>query len=723
MLGAMGLDEEIPVQRAGAGGGESSAIHSAAAHGLSGSSSALPHREQIQRSFGPDHDVSGVSAHVGGPATAACDQMGASAYASGSSVAFRGAPDLHTAAHEVAHVVQQQQGVSLYGGVGEAGDVYERHADAVADRVVAGESAADLLSSGPSGSAPNAAVQRQVQRREATPGVPAAAAATDAAAATAPAPSASAGPNKTVPMLLSAIYEEVPGQAKETVRRAKEDEAVWLAPIAIYSNFPQEKRTLKHMGVVAGGGQKTIDEYDAPISEGAHANGRGSITAQLKYASDANKSFNVSVTGVARADVAGAEKLARTVIEREIGTLGDVEDVIRTAEQELHSNEKYKDAKVTVAVKNDKTTQEGSTTFNYKIRSKAGIRLDLLAQPVGEKSIKSGGAKTLDSGTQDVTRKKVDDSRQTDAIKREDVDKYKKVDTSTETNDYDYYEKVAKSVDDYVTKVTESKDTVLSNLAQKTVNHEHSDWQDKEVSHEVQGSQKIHTGESKHSQESGERDKENLAAKLRKGVKIAKDAIKIPYVDKIPVIGWLSRKVKGWQLDLLDAGLGLFEEKGKVKFVDTKLDEKSEDNSRSTTDATRQRDVTLTADKKEEIKRTLNEEFHRHSKDEWERHMKDLTEVRKSYRSKIKKDATTTVDKTGTSNYEREATNKSSQDETERRAHANQTTVATFEATSVWKFSKPLVKATVVSGNAEVKDSSQPFGPEDDELASGPASK
>lgn len=48
-------------------------------------------------------------------------------------------------------MVQQRDGVQLEGGVGEAGDPYERHADAVADQVVRGESAADLLSSGPSG--------------------------------------------------------------------------------------------------------------------------------------------------------------------------------------------------------------------------------------------------------------------------------------------------------------------------------------------------------------------------------------------------------------------------------------------------------------------------------------------------------------------------------------------------------------------------------------------
>ena len=132
------------VQRKGAGEGETEQVHAAAERGLSGSAQSLPHLDKIQGAFG-GHDVSGVHAHVGGAAEGASRDMGASAYAVGNSVAFAGAPDLHTAAHEAAHVVLQRGGVSLKGGVGQEGDSYERNADAVADRVVAGQSAADLL--------------------------------------------------------------------------------------------------------------------------------------------------------------------------------------------------------------------------------------------------------------------------------------------------------------------------------------------------------------------------------------------------------------------------------------------------------------------------------------------------------------------------------------------------------------------------------------------------
>lgn len=119
-------------------------IKATAAEGVSSSGGQLPHLDAIQNSFGP-HDVSSVQAHVGGAAAKASTAMGAEAYATGNDVAFKSAPDLHTAAHEAAHVVQQRSGVSLDNGVGKAGDSYERNADAVADAVVSGQSAAGLL--------------------------------------------------------------------------------------------------------------------------------------------------------------------------------------------------------------------------------------------------------------------------------------------------------------------------------------------------------------------------------------------------------------------------------------------------------------------------------------------------------------------------------------------------------------------------------------------------
>jgi Domain of unknown function (DUF4157) len=144
---------EAPVQREaspavgaaeGPAGLDPERVHQAAQHGTSGSGGSLPHLDRIQRSFGR-HDVSGVRAHTDERAAEGARAMGAEAFADGEQVAFGGAPSLHTAAHEAAHVVQQRGGVQLKGGVGEAGDRYEQHANAVADLVVQGKSAESLL--------------------------------------------------------------------------------------------------------------------------------------------------------------------------------------------------------------------------------------------------------------------------------------------------------------------------------------------------------------------------------------------------------------------------------------------------------------------------------------------------------------------------------------------------------------------------------------------------
>jgi Domain of unknown function (DUF4157) len=161
---AAGPIQQKAATETGDGGGREAQVHAAAQGGIQGSGGSLPHLDRIQQAFGR-HDVSGVSAHVGGGAAAASESMGAEAYAVGNDVAFRSSPDLHTAAHEAAHVVQQRGGVQLKGGVGEAGDPYERHADAVADAVVSGGSAEGLLdqmAGGPARSG-EAAVQRQEQ--------------------------------------------------------------------------------------------------------------------------------------------------------------------------------------------------------------------------------------------------------------------------------------------------------------------------------------------------------------------------------------------------------------------------------------------------------------------------------------------------------------------------------------------------------------------------------
>jgi hypothetical protein len=126
----------------------SQTVNEVARTGTRGVGERLPHRERLQSAFGHAHDLSTIDAHTGGEAAAACASLGADAYAAGTSLAFRSRPSLWLAAHEAAHAVQQRHGRVPAGGLDTPGDRYEREASAVADRVVAGRSAAELLPRG-----------------------------------------------------------------------------------------------------------------------------------------------------------------------------------------------------------------------------------------------------------------------------------------------------------------------------------------------------------------------------------------------------------------------------------------------------------------------------------------------------------------------------------------------------------------------------------------------
>lgn len=121
-------------------------IREVAQSGIQTPSTALPFRERIQRSFG-QHDLSQIQSHQGSDAAASARAMHARAYTSGQHIVFATKPTLSTVAHEAAHVVQQQHGVQVSGGVGKVGDAYERHANAVSERVTRGQPAEDLLGS------------------------------------------------------------------------------------------------------------------------------------------------------------------------------------------------------------------------------------------------------------------------------------------------------------------------------------------------------------------------------------------------------------------------------------------------------------------------------------------------------------------------------------------------------------------------------------------------
>jgi hypothetical protein len=138
-------------------------VDAAAARGTSGPAQPYPHRAAIEASMGRHLPA---KAFVGPDASAACSALGAEAYTVGDSVAFATSnPSPRLAAHEAAHVVQQSGGVNLSGGDGSNSDPLERHADAVAERVAAGQPAGDLLLCHGASHLPALPQRKHVQRK------------------------------------------------------------------------------------------------------------------------------------------------------------------------------------------------------------------------------------------------------------------------------------------------------------------------------------------------------------------------------------------------------------------------------------------------------------------------------------------------------------------------------------------------------------------------------
>ncbi len=119
-----------------------------AEEGFSGGGSEIPHRAEMESSFG--RDFSGVKAYSDGPARKASSELGAEAYAAGNQVAFNTPnPDKATVAHELTHVLQHTGGIARKGGESTDPEGIETSGEDQADEVEAavksGKKAKDVL--------------------------------------------------------------------------------------------------------------------------------------------------------------------------------------------------------------------------------------------------------------------------------------------------------------------------------------------------------------------------------------------------------------------------------------------------------------------------------------------------------------------------------------------------------------------------------------------------
>jgi hypothetical protein len=148
------------IEAGGRGAGEGMAANAAvarkpadvAAEGFSGTAGEIPHRKEMEESFG--QDFGHVQAYTDSNAAGASKELGAHAYAVGNQVAFgSSSPDKATVAHELTHVLQHTgtgPARKATGGGGDGGiDVSgEGEAEAVEAAVASGKPARSVWEGG-----------------------------------------------------------------------------------------------------------------------------------------------------------------------------------------------------------------------------------------------------------------------------------------------------------------------------------------------------------------------------------------------------------------------------------------------------------------------------------------------------------------------------------------------------------------------------------------------
>ena len=143
-MGGMFAPNTQHIQRLHQDLGGGSSARDVAASGFAGGGSEVPHRQEMEASFG--RDFSGVKAHTGSAAHSANESLGANAYAQDGAVAFRDPnPSKALVAHELTHVVQQTEGPSYSRDDGAVDTSGEAQAEAVEAAVAAGQPASSVL--------------------------------------------------------------------------------------------------------------------------------------------------------------------------------------------------------------------------------------------------------------------------------------------------------------------------------------------------------------------------------------------------------------------------------------------------------------------------------------------------------------------------------------------------------------------------------------------------
>ena len=508
-------------------------------------------------------------------------------------------------------------------------------------------------------------------------------------------------------MRFKADYKDVPGAGKNRVKPREADDALWMH-LNVQSLTPDLDESSSSHGLVAGSGIQLVDTFSAPMTQGASPQGTGRMTARLHHADRLTSSLTVVVKVPDHAKAARARTEAMKFITSTVQTFGDVDQLEARAVAHL-AERGIAGAQVSIH-RNTKVTKDlGESSFHYRVRGPSQVLLDIEAVDAGQ-SEPTTYQVTKDAGeaTETETERRNEQSRDHTKVTDSKRVSERHHEQSSENTDVTYNKRVVETLTDIVEQVgllrNEFVEHVTDDLTKRSKFNEvkkvEKDWGDRSVGH----SNSTKTGHK----ESGEKDRRNIANDIQDVTGTIKDVFSLPGLDKFKYV----RRLTPWWLlvEGVDLVAGKFKAKGKVNVEDTKetieTDENQEKSGHANDTERRNGDRTDTEKRRSSVRRKVDQA----SQSLWSNFKRRVETTSEVYRSRATKDSA------GGSNLDESSSHESTNEKSleggvDRVKEENRSgSTVTISASTVTKYTRPVVKPTVVEGDCDV--STQPFSVE-----------
>lgn len=512
---------------------------------------------------------------------------------------------------------------------------------------------------------------------------------------------------KRAPMRFKADYKEVPGSGKNKVKSRGGDDGLWL-DLSVQSLAPDLDESSSSRGLVAGSGAQLIDTFSAPMTDGPQSHGAGKLTARLHHADRFTSSLDVVVNLPDNAKEARARKAAIEFVKIAATKSGDVDQLqARTATHLAELG--FPGADVRIKRIEKATHDLGESSFYYRVRGPSQVLMDIQAADAGQSEpTKYEVSKDKADSSENESERHHEHSKDETTVSDSKRATERHHEHSEESTDVQYNKRVVETLVEIVGQVEHLRSDFVEHVTNDLTKH--SKFNELKRSEKNWGERTIgHSGSSKTGhKEAGEKDRRNIANDIKDVTETIKDVVSLPYLEDLKFI----RRLQPWWLlvEGIDLVAGKFKAKGKVNVEDSK-EKSTADHNESTHGHAKETHVhngsrTDTEKHRGNIRRTVDQA----SQSLWSNFKRRVETTTETYRSRSAKNSSGGADSAQHEAYESKNEKAAAGGSERKKEQQRSGTTVTISASTITKYTKPVVKPTVVAGDCEV--STEPFSVE-----------